>query len=85
MRGRGIGVKTLDLGGLVNNKIPSVEHQFLELVHEVKDKYTSPNRSPDPLKSPGQVCVNLIDPSWHSLTQYATSISISLMKVKVSK
>jgi len=30
-----------------------------------------------------QICVNLIDSSWHLVTQYATSVSASLIKIRV--
>ena len=32
-----------------------------------------------------QICVNLIGTSWHLVTQHATSVSASLIKIKVNK
>jgi len=36
-------------------------------------------------KSLCQFCVNLIGTSWHLVTQHATSVSASLIKIKVDK
>ena len=32
-----------------------------------------------------QFCVNLIDSSWHLVTQHATSVTVSLIKIMVNK
>ena len=32
-----------------------------------------------------QICANLIDTSWHLVAQHATSVSVSLIKIKVNK
>ena len=32
-----------------------------------------------------QVCANLIDTSWHLVAQYTTSVSASLIKIKVNR
>ena len=32
-----------------------------------------------------QICVNLIDTSWHLVTQHATSVTINIIKTMVNK
>jgi len=37
------------------------------------------------IKSLCQICANLIGTSWHLVTQHATSVTVSLIKIRVNK
>ena len=45
----------------------------------------STTESTNPLWFLGQICANMIGTSWHLVTQHATSVTVSLIKIRVNK